>query len=174
MTFWGGGGRPAVNRHDCLFFEKGGGSLPHRAAFGLLALCKSPCGHVVLHHSTFLQLVPNGVRMVGAGYLKKLLEVIGGLSCLTLEIMLSNGDELLVRVVGLLVVVALVTASGDHDSSGSPLWPSLVTFGTPLCAFTARLERRPSTTARGRLVVALNKNGPDYLLARGVPSGDVE
>jgi hypothetical protein len=112
--------------------------------------------------------------MVGAGYLKKLLEVIGGLSCLTLEIMLSNGDELLVRVVGLLVVVALVTASGDHDSSGSPLWPSLVTFGTALCAFTARLEQRPSTTARGRLVVALNKNGPDYLLARGVPGGDVE
>jgi hypothetical protein len=78
--------------------------------------------------------------MVGAGCLEKPLKAIGGLLCLTLEIMLSNGSMLPVRVTGLLVIVILVTASGDHDLSGSLLWPSLVTFGAPLGAFANRLE----------------------------------
>jgi hypothetical protein len=115
--------RPTVNQHDCLFFRKGGSSLSRRVAFGLLTLGKSLCGHVVIHHGTFLQLVPNVICMVGAGCLEKLLKAIGGLLCLTLEIVLSNGSMLPVGVTGLLVVVILVTASGDHDSSGSLLWP---------------------------------------------------
>jgi hypothetical protein len=48
--------------------------------------------------------------MIGAGCLKKLLEVIGGLSRLALEVALSNGDELLVGVIGVLVIVDLIAA----------------------------------------------------------------
>jgi hypothetical protein len=48
--------------------------------------------------------------MIGAGCLKKLLEVIGGLSRLALEVALSNGVELLVGVIGVLVIVDLTTA----------------------------------------------------------------
>jgi hypothetical protein len=32
----------------------------------------------------------------------------------------------------------------------------------------------PLTTIGGRLPIALNENGPDRLLARGMPCGDVE
>jgi hypothetical protein len=78
--------------------------------------------------------------MVGVGCLEKLLKAIDGLPCLTLEIVLSNGSMLPIGVTGLLVVVVLITASGDHDSSGSLLWPSLIAFGAPLGAFAGRLE----------------------------------
>jgi hypothetical protein len=67
--------------------------------------------------------MPDGVRMVGAGCFEKLLKVIGGLPCVTIEVALSNGNELLVKVVGLLVVDALTVAGSDCNSFGSPLWP---------------------------------------------------
>jgi hypothetical protein len=71
--------------------------------------------------------------MIGAGGLKKLLEVIGGLPHLVLEVMLSGSNELLIEIVGLLVIVTLIIVGSDYDSLGSPLWPPFVAFGTPLC-----------------------------------------
>jgi hypothetical protein len=57
---------------------------------------------------------------------------------------------------------------------GSPLQPPLVAFDTPLCALIGCLEWRPSTVTRGRLPVVLDKNGPNHVLTRGVPGGNVE
>jgi hypothetical protein len=52
--------------------------------------------------------VPNGVHMVAAGHLENLLEVIGRWLHLALEVMLSGGNELPVRIVCLVVVLTLV------------------------------------------------------------------
>jgi hypothetical protein len=76
--------------------------------------------------------MPNGVCMIGAGCLKKLLEVIGGLLHLALDVTLSIDDEILIGVIGLLVIVALVVASSYRDKLGLPLHPPLVAFGAPL------------------------------------------
>jgi hypothetical protein len=99
--------------------------------------------------------------------------VIGWLLCLALEVTLRSGNELLVRIVGLLVIIALIVAGSDYDPLGLPLWPPLVAFSAPLCAFAGCLEWCPSTAAEDRPPVALDENGPDCLLTRGVPSGDV-
>jgi hypothetical protein len=72
------------------------------------------------------------------------------------------------------VVLALVAAGSDHDLLGLPLWPPVAAFGTPLCTLADCLEGHPSTANGGRLPVALDKNGSDRLLARGMPSGDIE
>jgi hypothetical protein len=98
----------------------------------------------VLH--TLLQLVPNGVRMVRAGHLEKLLEVIGWLPCLVLEIPISNGDVFLVIVIGLLIIVV---AGSDHNSLGLPLRTPLVAFGATLGTLVVRFEWSPSTAAWG-------------------------
>jgi hypothetical protein len=97
-----------------------------------------------------------------------------GLSCLALEITLSSGEELLIRVTNILVIVTLVTASSDRDSLGPPLWPPLVAFGTPLHTLVSCLGSHCSTATGGCFPVVLNKNGPDCLLARGMPGGNVE
>jgi hypothetical protein len=112
--------------------------------------------------------------VIGAGCLKKLLDVVGGLPHLTLEITLNSGDEPLVGVANILVVVTLITTGGDRDSLGPPLQPPFVTFGTPLHALVSCLGWRSLTATGGRFPAALNKNGSDRLLARGVPGGDVE
>jgi hypothetical protein len=78
--------------------------------FRILALGESPHGHVVLHHGAFFKLVSDGVRMLGVGHLEKLLEVIGRLPHLALEVPLSGGNEPLIGIVGLLVIVAHVAA----------------------------------------------------------------
>jgi hypothetical protein len=101
-----------------LSFWERGGNLSCQVTFGLLAPSKSPHGHVVLHHGAFVQLVPNGVCMIEAGGLKKLLEVISGLPHLALEVTLSSGDELLVGVTDLLVIVTLIAVGSDHDLLG--------------------------------------------------------
>jgi hypothetical protein len=78
----------------------------------------------------------NGVCMVGASRFEKLLKVIGLMPRLALEVTLSNGNNLLVRVIGHLVVAALIIAGSHCDSLGSPLWPPLVAFGVPHHALT--------------------------------------
>jgi hypothetical protein len=70
--------------------------------------------------------------MIGVGFFEKLLEVIGGLPRLVLKITLGSGDELLIGVTSVPVVITFITASGNHDSLGPPLWPPLVASGAPL------------------------------------------
>jgi hypothetical protein len=67
--------------------------------------------------------MPNSVRIIGAGHLEKLLKVIDRLSHLVLELAFISGNELLVGVIRLLVVVTLIAAGSDYDLLGSPLWP---------------------------------------------------
>jgi hypothetical protein len=58
--------------------------------------------------------VPNGLHVIRTGLLEKLLEVISGLLCLVLEIMLSSRDKLLIRVANILIVVTLIVAGSDR------------------------------------------------------------
>jgi hypothetical protein len=69
--------------------------------------------------------MPNGVCIIGAGCLKRILKVINRLSHLALKV-------IIIVVVGLLVVVALAAVGSDCDMLGSPFWPPLVSLGTPL------------------------------------------
>jgi hypothetical protein len=91
-----------------------------------------------------------------------------------MKIMLSNGDELLIGVANILVIVTIVIAGSDHDSLGPPFRPPFVAFGIPLHALVGCLGGHPSTTTRGHFPAVLYENGPDCLLARGIPGGDVE
>jgi hypothetical protein len=88
--------------------------------FRLLVLGEGPCCHVVLHYIAFFQLVPDRVCMVGAGHLVMLLKVINRLPRLVLEVALGDSNELLIRIISLLVIVALVTTSSKFDPLGSP------------------------------------------------------
>jgi hypothetical protein len=98
--------------------------------------------------------------------------VIGGPPCLALDLALNGGDELLIGVANVLIVVTLVVVGGDRDSLGSSLRPSLVTSSTPFCALVGCLGWCPPTAAGGCLPAALDENGPD-LLTRGMSGGDI-
>jgi hypothetical protein len=100
--------------------------------------------------------------------------VIGELPSLTLRIMLGSGDQFLIRVTSIIVVITLVIAGSNHDSLWSLLRPHLVTSSTPPCTLVDCLGWHPPTTARGHLGAILHENSPDRLLARGMPGGDVE
>jgi hypothetical protein len=118
------------------------GNLSFRVTFGLFALGDGPHGLAVLHHRALIKIVLEQVCVVGS-----LLEVIDSLSCLVFEVALGGDDELLVRIVRMLVIVALIAIVRDHDPLGSSLGPPLVAFHTPLCALTGCLEWHPSTAA---------------------------
>jgi hypothetical protein len=160
------GGWPAVNRHDRLLLRKRGVSLPRRVTFRPLTFGKCSCGHVVLHHGAFLQHVSDRVRMIWAGCFEKLFEVIGGLPRLALRIVLG--------VTNVLVILTLITTSGDRDSMWLPLQPPLVTSSTPLCTLVGCLGWRSLTNVGGCLGTALHKHSPDRSRTRGKPGGDVE
>jgi hypothetical protein len=133
------GGWPIVNRHDRILLGRRGGILPRRVTFGPLAFAKSSCGHVVLHHGAFLQLVSDRVRMIWADSFEKLFEVNGGLPHLALRIMLGGGDQLLIGVTSVLLIIALIRAGGDRDSLWSPLRPPLIASSTPPCTLVGCL-----------------------------------
>jgi hypothetical protein len=116
----------------------------------------------------------DGVRMIGIGCLKKLLEVISGLPRLAFEVVLHGGDELLVGVTDFLVVIPLIIAGSDCDSLGPPLLLPLVAFGAPLCALAGCVRLCPSITIESHLLTVLEEDGPDRLPTRGMPGGDVE
>jgi hypothetical protein len=148
---------PTVNRYDCLFFKERGSNLPRRVTFGLLPLSKSPRGHVVFHHGTFLQLVPNRVCMIGAGCLEKVLDVISGLPRLALEVVLNSGNELLIGVTDLLVIVPssqLVVIVTHWGHRFSPFLLPLVLLFAPLPAV---LSGAPRPLPRGTFLFSWTK-----------------
>jgi hypothetical protein len=167
-------GWPSVNRHDRFLLGERGSNLPRRVAVGTLAFGKNSCGHVVLHHGAFLQLVSDKVHMIWAGCFEKLFEVISELPRLALRIALSSGDKLHVKFASVLVVVTLIIACGDCDSLWSPLRPPLVASSTAPCTLVGCLGWHPPTAARGRLGATLQENSPVRFVARGMPAGDVE
>jgi hypothetical protein len=166
------GSGPTIDRHDRLFFREMCDDLSRQVTFGLLALGKSPLGHIVLHHGAFFKLVPDGVHMVGTGHLEKFHEVIGRLTRMTLEVTRDDGNEILIGIVSLLFVVTLLVSVSDCGPLGSLLWAPLVAFGAPICTFVDCLEWCPSTATRDHPTVTLDENIPDSLLTRGIPSGD--
>jgi hypothetical protein len=119
-------------------------------------------------------LMPEKVCVVWAGRLENLLNVIGRLPQLALEVMLSGNDMFLVRVIDLLAVVAFIIASSNYDSFGAPLWPPLTTLGAPLSALAGNLGRRPSVASWDCLAITLDENGSNYLLTSGVLGDDVK
>jgi hypothetical protein len=84
--------------------------------------------------------------MVVVGHLEELLKVIGRLSCLVLEVPFNGGNDLLVEIIGLLVIVTLVAAGCNCDLLGSPLWLLLLPLAllfTPLLAALGDAPRLP-------------------------------
>jgi hypothetical protein len=61
--------------------------------------------------------------MIWAGQFEKLLEVIRGQPHLALKITLGSGNELLIGVTDVLVIITLFTTIGGHNSLGPLLWP---------------------------------------------------
>jgi hypothetical protein len=137
------GSRPAVDRHDHLFFGERCGGLFCRVAFRLLALGESPHRHVVLHHEAFFKIVPDRVHVVGTGCLKKLREVISRLSHLAFEVGLSCSDELLIKIIRLLVVVTLIIVGSDCDPLGRRLGPLLFPLALLFAPLPASLSGAP-------------------------------
>jgi hypothetical protein len=94
-------------------------------------------------------IVPDGERMVQAGRLKKLLKVICMLQCLALEVALGGGNVFLIRIINLLVIVILVTASKNCDLLGrcfGPLLLPLTLLFAPLSAALGGAHRLPPGT----------------------------
>jgi hypothetical protein len=118
--------------------------------------------------------VSDRVCKIWTGCFEKLFEVISGLPHLAHRTTLGGGDELLIRVAIVLVIIALIAASGDHNLLWSPLRPPLVASSTPPCTLIGCLGWCSPTVARGRLGIALHDNSPDSFLARGMLGGDVE
>jgi hypothetical protein len=59
--------------------------------------------------------------MIWLGCFEKLLEVIRRLPRLAFKIMLGSGNELLVGVVNVLIIITFITTGGDCDSLGPVL-----------------------------------------------------
>jgi hypothetical protein len=114
--------------------------------------------------------VLDGVCIVWAGRLEKLLEVINKLLCLALEVTLGSDDVFFIKVISLLVVVTFIAASSNCDL----LWSLLIAFGASLRSFTGSLGRCPSAASGAHLPIALDENSPDCLLTRAVSGGDVK
>jgi hypothetical protein len=89
-------------------------------------------------------------------------------------ITLGSGNELLIGVAGILAIIIFSTPRSDHDSLQPSPSPLLIAFDTPLCSLVSGSSRHSSTDARGCLSVVLHEDGPDHLLAIGVPGGNVE
>jgi hypothetical protein len=123
-----------IDQHDCLLLGEGHCGLSWRVTLGLLAL-----DHVVLHHGTIFELVPDRVRMVWAGHLEKILKVISRLPRLVAEIMLGGSDVLLVRVIGLLVIVIIIATGSNCDPLRVPRCPLPITFRACLRTFVGSL-----------------------------------
>jgi hypothetical protein len=102
-----------------------------------------PHGHVVLHHGALFEVVPDGVHMIWEGHLEKLLEVIGRLPRLALEIALGDSDMFLIGVVRLLAIVIIITSSSNCDLLVMPLLSLLTAIGASLSAFAGSLEWCP-------------------------------
>jgi hypothetical protein len=86
--------------------------------------------------------------MIWLGCFEKLLDVIRWLSRLVFKIMLGNGNELLVGVVNVLIIITFVTTGGDCDSLGPALRPPLVTSGAPLCTLVSCFGCRSGLPSR--------------------------
>jgi hypothetical protein len=112
--------------------------------------------------------------MIWACCFEKLLKVIHGLPRLAFGIRLSSGNELLIRVTDILIVITFIAIGGDHDLLGSPLRLPLVAPGTPLCTLVGCFGWCPPVAARSCLPTTLHENGPDRFLARGMPGGNVK
>jgi hypothetical protein len=84
--------------------------------------------------------------MIWAGHLEELFKVIGTLSCLALEVTLSDNDVFFIEVINLLVVLTLVATGSNGDLLGhrfDPLLLPLALLFTPLLAALGSAPRLP-------------------------------
>jgi hypothetical protein len=98
--------------------------------------------------------------------------VVLRLPCLAVVIVLSSYDILFARVASFLIV-ALVTGH-ENNASGAAILPLLITLGAFPSALNGAFRWWCSPVTRGCFRMAQYKGGPNRLLTRGVPSGDVE
>jgi hypothetical protein len=104
--------------------------------------------------------------MIWAGQFEKLLEVIRGQPHLALKITLGSGNELLIGVTEVLVVITLFTTIGGHNSLGPLLWPPPTAPDAPLCTLVGCCGWCSLTATQGYLPTALHNDGHDHLLAQ--------
>jgi hypothetical protein len=159
-----------VDRHDRLLPREGCGRFSPRASLGLLALGEGPFSHVVFHHGTLFELVPDGIHVVWTCHFGKLFEVIGGLPCLVLDIVVSGSDMFSIGALHFLVIIVIADGS-NRNPLGAPLLLPLVLL---LEHLLMTLGSAPLASAGDRLPIALDEDGPDHLFTRGVPGGDVK
>jgi hypothetical protein len=155
--------RSAIDRHDRLFHEEGCGGLSPRFPLGFLSVGESPGGHVIFHHGALLELMPDGVHVVWTGHFEKFLEVIGQLSCLTLEIVLGGSNVFLIRAVSFLLVIVIITTSSNCDPLEAPLLPLLSPLALLLAPLPAALSGATWLLHGGHFPIALDKNNPGHL-----------
>jgi hypothetical protein len=112
--------------------------------------------------------VLNGVHMVRTCCFENFLVVLIQMPCLALGVTLGSHDILLVRAICFLVFVVVIVVGGNYDPSGAPLLPLFPAFGAFLNTFTSGFGWCLLATARDCFPIALKKDGPNYLLSRGV------
>jgi hypothetical protein len=112
--------------------------------------------------------------MILAARFEKLFKVIRRLSCLAFKIMLGSGNELLIRVIDVLIIITSITTSSDCDLLGPPHRPPLVASGANLSTLVGCFGWRSLSTAGGSLLAALHEDGSNRFLTIGMLAGDVE
>jgi hypothetical protein len=107
--------------------------------------------------------------MVQTGRFEKFLEVVIRLLRLALEVTLDGCDTHLIRVVRFLLFV--ITTGSNYDPLEVPLLPPFAAFcGT----FVSGFGWCHSAAAEGRFPITSDKDGPDRLLIRAMPGGDIK
>jgi hypothetical protein len=109
--------------------------------------------------------------MVQTGRLEKFLKMVIQLLRLVLEIVFGGRDILLVRAVCILAVI--VATGHECHPSWVPLLPLLAALITFLGDFASGFRWCYSAAIEDHFLLTQNKDGPDHILSRGVPCGDI-
>jgi hypothetical protein len=107
--------------------------------------------------------------MVRTGCFKKFLKMVFRLPRMVLEVTLNGCDILLIEAVQFIVIV-IAAASSNYDPSGAPPLLLLAALG----AFVGGVGWCRPTATGDHFPITPNKDGPDCLLARGVPGGNIK
>jgi hypothetical protein len=132
---------------------------------------EGPRDHETLHHVEVLELVSNGVRMVGAGLPRESPKVICGQPHLTLIAMCSSYNAPRVGAAHLPAIVVVVVGRG-RGPMRMLLMPLLAALSAILGAMDDNIGRHLVAAACGRLLASLGGTKCDRLIVGGIRVGD--
>jgi hypothetical protein len=123
---------------------------------------------VVFSLSHFLcRYIHTYVKNLGPQYLK----VVFWLMCLALEVMFYGRD---IPLVGAVFFLVIIVATGiNYDPLGASLLLLLATLGAFLSAFAGGSRWCHLAAVGCHFPIAYEENGPDRLLARGMPGSNI-